>query len=211
MVQNPYIQPACYRRVRLPMARTKEFDPAEALDLALDLFWRRGYEGTSLRDLLEAMDVSRQSLYDTFGDKRSLFLKVLARYEKLAMDGMIRLLEGRGTLAAIRGFCEYFMSEIVHDTDRGSCLMASTAIEVGRDDPEIQAVVKAYFARVEAVIHAALVGAMEAGEIDADRDLRAYARHLVNALHGLGIMGRAGASRPALRQMLNVALSVLDR
>ncbi len=192
------------------MARTKEFDPDAALDLALDLFWRRGYEGTSLRDLLEGMDISRQSLYDTFGDKRSLFLKVLARYEKLAMDGLIRHLEGQRTLAAIRGFCEYFMSEIVHDTDRGSCLMASTAIEVGRADPEIQATVKAYFTRVEAAMHAALVSATEAGEIGPDRDLRGFARHLVNALHGLGIMGRAGASRPALRQMLNVALSVLE-
>ena len=51
-------------------------------------------------------------------------------------------------MAAIRGFCEYFMAEIVHDSDRGSCLMASTAIEVGRADPEIQAIVKAYFGRV---------------------------------------------------------------
>ena len=211
MVQNLYVQPACYRRVTYPMARTKEFDPEAALDLALDLFWRRGYEGTSLRDLLEGMDISRQSLYDTFGDKRSLFLKVLARYEQLAMDGLIRHLEGGATLAAVRGFCEYFMSEIVHDSARGSCLMASTAIEVGRADPEIQALVKAYFGRIESTFHAALVGAAEAGEIGPDRDLRALARHLVNALHGLGIMGRAGASRPALRQMLNVALSALER
>jgi TetR/AcrR family transcriptional repressor of nem operon len=193
------------------MARTKEFDPEEALDRALDIFWRRGYEGTSLRDLLEGMDISRQSLYDTFGDKRSLFLKVLARYETLAMEGMIQLLEGKGTLTAVRGFAEYFLAEIILDADRGSCLMASTAIEVGRADPEIQTVVKTYFGRVEAAIHAVLANAMEAGQIAEDRDLRALARHLVNALHGLGIMGRAGHSRPALRQMLNGALSVLEK
>lgn len=193
------------------MARTKEFDPEEALDRALDIFWRRGYEGTSLRDLLEGMDISRQSLYDTFGDKRSLFLKVLARYETLAMEGMIQLLEGKGTLTAVRGFAEYFLAEIVLDADRGSCLMASTAIEVGRADPEIQTVVKTYFGRVEAAIHGVLANAMEAGQIAEDRDLRALARHLVNALHGLGIMGRAGHSRPALRQMLNGALSVLEK
>ena len=193
------------------MARTKEFDPEEALDRALDIFWRRGYEGTSLRDLLEGMDISRQSLYDTFGDKRSLFLKVLARYETLAMEGMIQLLAGKGSLTAIRGFCEYFLAEIVLDTDRGSCLMASTAIEVGRADPEIQTVVKTYFGRVESAIHAVLAGSMEAGQIAEDRDLRALARHLVNAIHGLGIMGRAGTSRPAMRQMLNAALSVLDK
>lgn len=193
------------------MARTKEFDPEEALDRALDIFWRRGYEGTSLRDLLEGMDISRQSLYDTFGDKRSLFLKVLARYEALAMEGLVQLLEGRNTVTAIRGFAEYFLHEVVLDSDRGSCLMASTAIEVGRADLEIQAVVKTYFGRIETAIHAVLAGAMEAGQIDAGRDLRAIARHLVNAIYGLGIMGRAGSSRPVLRQMLNVALSVLER
>lgn len=193
------------------MARTKEFDPDEALDRALDIFWRRGYEGTSLRDLLEGMDISRQSLYDTFGDKRSLFLRVLARYETLSMQGMIQLLEGKSSVAAIRGFAEYFLHEVVHDGERGSCLMASTAIEVGRADPEIQSIVKAYFGRVEAAIHGVLTGAMEAGQIADDRDLRALARHLVNAIHGLGIMGRSGFSRPVLRQMLSVALSVIDR
>ncbi len=193
------------------MARTKEFDPEEAIDRALDLFWRRGYEGTSLRDLLETMDISRQSLYDTFGDKRSLFLKVLERYERLAMEGLVQHLEGKGTLLAVRGFCEYFMSEIVHDRDRGSCLMASTAIEVGPGDPEIQTVVKTYFSRVEAALHTALTSAMAAGELSKDHDLRALARHLVNSIHGLGIMGRAGFSRPVLRQMLTVALSVLER
>ncbi len=191
------------------MARTKEFDPEEVLDLALDLFWRRGYEGCSLRDLLDAMDISRQSLYDTFGDKRSLFLKVLARYEKLAMEGLIQLLDGKGTVTAVRGFGEYFLSKVV--LDRGSCLMANTAIEVGADDPEIQTIVRAYFGRVETAIHSVLASAMEAGQIAEDRDLRALARHLVNAIHGLGIMARGGASRPMLRQMLSVSMSVLDR
>ncbi len=213
MVQNPYVQASCYRpyyrQVSTPMARTKEFDPDEVLDLALDLFWRRGYEGCSLRDLLETMDISRQSLYDTFGDKRSLFLKVLARYEKLATEGVIQLLEGKGTITAVRGFGEYFLSKIV--LERGSCLMANTAIEVGGSDPEIQAIVRAYFGRVEAAIHAVLASAMEAGQISQGADLKALSRHLVNAIHGLGVMSRAGASRPMLRQMLNVALSVLER
>jgi TetR/AcrR family transcriptional repressor of nem operon len=191
------------------MARTKEFDPEVAIDLALELFWKRGYEGTSLRELLDAMDISRQSLYDTFGDKRSLFIKVLARYEKLAMEGLVQHLEGKGSLLAVKGFAEYFMANVA--SDGGSCLMASTAIEVGDSDPEIQSIVRAYFVKVETAIHSVLAGAMEAGQIAEGRDLRVLARHLVNALHGLCIMSRSGASRPMLRQMLNVALSVLER
>lgn len=225
MVQNFYCaehaRPRAYYQHLQPMPRIKEFDPEEALDRALDLFWRRGYEGASLRDLLDHMEISRQSLYDTFGDKRSLFLKVLARYEELAVTGMLEPLT-RGSwarpierpltaLVAIRGFFELFLSEVVLDRQRGSCLMANTAIEVGPADPEIQAVVRAYFGRVEEALHAALSRAQEAGEIAADREPRALARSLVNTLYGLGIMSRAGASRAALRQMLDVGLSVLTK
>lgn len=212
MVQNFYAEPAGVRPPGSPMSRTKEFDPERALDLALDIFWRRGYEGTTLRDLLEGMDISRQSLYDTFGDKRSLFLKVLERYERLMMEGLtVRHLQGAGSVEAIRGYCEYFLAEIVHDPALGSCLMANTAIEVGAGDPEIQTIVRAYFGRLEGILHGVLAGARKAGEIGEDRDVRALARHILNALHGLGIMGRSGASRSVLRQMLNTALSVLER
>jgi TetR/AcrR family transcriptional repressor of nem operon len=211
MVQNFYAEPASGRPTGFFMSRTKEFDPELALDQALDIFWRRGYEGTSLRDLLEGMEISRQSLYDTFGDKRSLFLKVLARYEALMMEGLVQHLEGQGSVAAVRGYCEYFMADIVRDVQRGSCLMANTAIEVGPGDAEIQAIVRTYFNRVEALVFTVLAAARESGQLAVGADLRALARHVVNALHGLGIMGRSGASGPMLRQMLSVALSVLER
>lgn len=193
------------------MSRIKEFDPEAALDRALDLFWRRGYEGASLRDLLEHMDISRQSLYDTFGDKRSLFLKVLTRYEQLTMEGLFRLLEHRTTVTAIRGFFQTFLAEVVLTTTRGSCLMANTAIEVGTEDAEIHAAVRTYFVRVEEAFYAVLAGAREIGQLPEGIDLRATARHLVNTLYGLGVMGRAGVSRLALRQMVDVALSVLEK
>lgn len=223
MVQNFYAQesarPRAYYQHLQAMPRVKEFDPEEALDRALDMFWRRGYEGASLRDLLEHMEISRQSLYDTFGDKRSLFLKVLARYEALAVEGMLDTLTRTGwsrpierpltALVAIRGFFELFLAEVVLDRERGSCLMANTAIEVGPADPEIQAVVRAYFGRVEEALHAALERAHEAGELRPGSEPRALARHLVNTLYGLGIMSRAGAGRAALRQMIDVGLSVL--
>jgi TetR/AcrR family transcriptional repressor of nem operon len=211
MVQNSYAEPSSGQPTGFFMPRTKEFDPEQALDLALDIFWRRGYEGTSLRDLLEGMDISRQSLYDTFGDKRSLFIKVLGRYEALMMEGLVQHLQGLATVEAIRGYCEYFRSEVVHVQAHGSCLMANTAIEVGPTDAEIQGIVRTYFGRVESILHGVLAGARAGGQIREDSDVRALARHVLNALHGLGIMGRSGASRPMLRQMLNVALSVLER
>jgi len=237
MVQNVYCpraRPRAYYAHLEPevrsMPRVKEFDPDAALERALDLFWRRGYEATSLRELVEHMQIPRQSLYDTFGDKRSLFLKVLARYEEQALAS-VRLLQpdeipsyrlamdpdARARAAkfmrsplALRGFFETYLHEVVLDGSRGSCLMANTALEVGDEDPEIHAVVRAYFQKVEDVFFAALTAGVEAGELRAGRDLRALARHLVNAYYGLGIMGRSGASRLALRQMVDVALSVIE-
>lgn len=233
MVQSfypPLARPrAYYHSPYVPMPRAKEFDPEQALDRALDLFWRKGYAGASLRDLLEHMEISRQSLYDTFGDKRSLFLKALARYEELSMGNTIKLLqldeipsyrlatdpEARARAArfvrsplAIRGFFETYVAEVVLSRDHGSCLMANTAIEVGPTDPEIHAVVRAYFQRIEDAFFTLLGAAIEAGELE-ERDPRALARHLMNTLYGLGVMGRAGASRMALRQMIDVGLSVL--
>ena len=64
------------------MARSKEFDEEHALALAMDLFWRQGYENTSLADLIQEMGIARQSLYDTFGDKRTLYLKAMAFYRQ---------------------------------------------------------------------------------------------------------------------------------
>lgn len=238
MVQNVYCHEVGRPRAghthlepKRSMPRVKEFDPEAALERALDLFWRRGYEATSLRELVEHMEIPRQSLYDTFGDKRSLFLKVLARYEEQALHNTVKLLEideipsyrlamdqeARARAVkfmrspvALRGFFETYLHEVVLDSNRGSCLMANTALEVGEEDPEILAVVRAYFQRVEEAFFAALTAGVEAGELKPSRDLRALARHLVNALYGLGIMGRSGASRLALRQMVDVALSVID-
>lgn len=239
MVQNVYChqeaRPRAYyahlQTDRSPMPRVKEFDPKAALERALDLFWRRGYEATSLRELVEHMEIPRQSLYDTFGDKRSLFLKVLARYEEQALEGTVKLLELEAipsyrlatdadakartakfmrSPVALRGFFETYLHEVLLDASRGSCLMANTALEVGDEDPEIQAVVRAYFQRVEDTFFAVLTAGVEAGELKPSRDLRALARHLVNAYYGLGIMSRSGASRLALRQMVDVALSVIE-
>ena len=214
------------------MPRVKEFDPAVALDRALDLFWRRGYEATSLRELVEHMEIQRQSLYDTFGDKRSLFLKVLARYEEQALENTVKLLQPDAipsyrlatdpdakaravqfmrSSVALRGFFETYLHEVVRASARGSCLMANTALEVGNEDPEIQAVVRGYFQKIEDAFFGALSAGVEAGELKPSHDLRALARHLLNAYYGLGIMGRAGASRAALRQMIDVALSVVER
>src|SRR5581483_9686973 len=90
-VQNKYT--VC-QRGKCIMARPKMFDRTERLDKAMELFWSRGYEATSIHDLLVHLVINRQSLYDTFGDKHTLFLETLKRYEELGKPPLLAELEG---------------------------------------------------------------------------------------------------------------------
>src|ERR1700686_1903257 len=120
------------------MARPREFDPSEALEKATRVFWKRGYQSTSFRDLMKATHLSKQSLYCAFGDKRALFLKVLRHYREqnsLALESLDR--QQKSPLDALRETMTYaaFRSELIHCPS--GCLVANTTLEFGSDDPEI--------------------------------------------------------------------------
>ncbi|MCA9692397.1 MAG: TetR/AcrR family transcriptional regulator [Nannocystaceae bacterium] len=192
------------------MSRPKTFDPDEALERAMHLFWERGYEGASLRELLEAMEISRQSLYDTFGDKRQLFLRVLSRYRALVSVLIDDHLERSSpTLASLHGFLQYYLAQILQ-TDRRACLMAMAALELGLRDEEVATHVRDYLESLELAFVRVLRAAARAGELRDDADPVALARSLVTSLMGLSVSARAGLSRTALRQIVTTALSILE-
>ncbi|MGM0578146.1 MAG: TetR/AcrR family transcriptional regulator [Myxococcota bacterium] len=191
------------------MPRPREFDEDEALSRAVDVFWRRGYEATSMRDLLGAMGLGRQSLYDTFGGKRALFLRAVDRYRRDTAARIEALYGPDAGVEAIRAHFEFVMEHIVGRPEIGACMMANTALELGLVDEEATSVVRRHLAGCEEAIHDALVRATRVGDVDADLDPRAVARYLTAALHGLGVMARSGASPEALRQVVDVTLSVL--
>src|SRR3712207_4819608 len=115
------------------MPRTKEFEPRDALDAATELFWRRGYGATTMRDLLDAMCIGRGSFYDTFGDKHALFLAALDRFEEVRTAWVGEVLEGSG----LDGVDEVFrrtVDGLVEFEPRRGCLMANTAVELAPHD-----------------------------------------------------------------------------
>lgn len=190
------------------MPRTKEFEPGEALDAAMQLFWRKGYAATSLRDLLDGMGIGYGSLYNTFGDKHSLFLASLDRFRKLRTSWIDEVLEDSG-LSGIEEVFRRTVDGLVSFEPRRGCLLANTAVELGPHDAEVAAKISRYVRHTEAVFERALIRAQEAGEIPADRDPRALARFLVNALHGLRVLARVGTDRAVLEDAVRVALDVL--
>ena len=129
------------------MARPREFDETTALDAAMDCFWRDGYEATSVRDLAARMGITGASLYNAFGDKRSLFREVLQRYAERSTRERIARLES--TLPPKQAVVA-FLGEIVErsvDGDRRGCLLVNTALEIAPHDPVLGAEVAGHLRR----------------------------------------------------------------
>ncbi|MEU3054792.1 TetR/AcrR family transcriptional regulator [Streptomyces griseus] len=194
------------------MARTKEFDPEAALQAALELFWRRGYEATSMADLVEHLGIGRASIYATFGNKHELYLKALDRYNENRDPGLLGELSQPGpALPAVRALVRRFAAEADSDDHRTQgCFITNTAAELGPHDPEAARRVEASWSHIETLLHSALVRARSQGELPADRDPRALARMLLVLMQGLRVVGKASDDPGRVRDAAEQALTLLD-
>jgi TetR/AcrR family transcriptional repressor of nem operon len=190
------------------VARTKEFEPLEALDAATELFWRKGYEAASMRELLDAMGIGRGSFYGTFGDKHALFLSALDRFQEVRTSWVEEALRGEG-LGGIEEVFRRSLNGLFQFRPPRGCLLANSAVELAPHDPEVAARISRYIGRTEDAFQEALVRARRSGEICSDSDPRALARFLVNTLHGMRVLARAGADREALEDTVRVVLQAL--
>src|SRR5262245_9803494 len=190
------------------MARPKEFDPERALLKAMSLFWRLGYENTSVEALMREMGIARQSLYDTFGDKRALYLKALAFYRDRTNGDMRQMLESTPSVKA--GFSRLLQglaAETRDQHDRG-CLLLSANLQRDPKDAVLTDFLRDNQARVEAILGSALRRAQAQGELSADQDATALARFFVVTIQGMRAMARLRSDRRALEQVARVALGV---
>src|SRR6266436_8099041 len=193
------------------MARSKEFETKRALAAAMNVFWRLGYENTSLEVLTREMGVARQSLYDTFGDKRALYLKAMAFYREETNSSMRQLLRSSRTVK--QGFTRLFLGLIAESREQHErgCLLLSANMERAVDDREITQFLRDNQAEVESIFAEALRRAQSNGELPGGQDPRAVAKFLVVTLQGMRAMARLKSDRPALRQVAKLALAVFDR
>ncbi|MBM7172411.1 TetR/AcrR family transcriptional regulator [Streptomyces sp. G44] len=194
------------------MARTKEFDPDAALQSALELFWRRGYEATSMADLVEALGIGRASIYATFGNKHDLYLKALERYGKQQRPLLLAELAQPGpALPAVRAAVRRFGAEATAEQRRLSgCFVTNTAAELAPHDEAAARGVERSWDHVETLLHSALVRAQGQGELPEDRDPLMLARMLLVLLQGLRVVGKASADPARVRDAVEQALTLLD-
>jgi TetR/AcrR family transcriptional regulator, transcriptional repressor for nem operon len=193
------------------MARKKAFDRNEVLEKAMDVFWQKGYEATSVEDLVQQMGINRGSLYDTFGDKHKLFLAAIAHYEETIVSQAIAQLESPDAgKQAIIAYFKDVIDRLVKDGRRG-CLMTNAAVELCPHDSEAVNRISANLDRIEAAFLTALTTAQARGEISAQLDRLALARFLTSTLQGLRVICKVKADRAVLQTIVEIAVSVLDR
>lgn len=191
--------------------RPKSFDEEEALERAMDLFWRRGYKGAAIADLLSHMGISRQSLYDTFGNKRDLFVRVLGHYRATQLSRALDLLEREGSQIENVKAVVHFFETLGEDVECRGCLVANSLIEFGPgEDEEISELLRDSLGKLAAGFQQALRNAQAQGELAAGKSPEQIARALTNSVVGMAVTGRLRMARDGLHDVYAGTLSMLD-
>jgi TetR/AcrR family transcriptional regulator, transcriptional repressor for nem operon len=193
------------------MARLKEFDEEVAIDAAVDRFWARGYEATSVRDLAECMGIGGASLYNAYGDKRALFTRSLERYANRSMRERIARLEARHRpKEAIRAFLAEIVERSLKDPERRGCLLVNSALDIAPHDAEIAKAVSGYLDELRGFFRRNLEAGQKTGEVAKKLDPEETSSHLLGVVLGIRVLARTGANRQTLENVARPALALLN-
>lgn len=193
------------------MARPREFDEGAALDAAIQCFWSRGYEATSVRDLADAMGIAGPSLYNTFGDKRTLYRQALEHYVERGFCDRVRRFESDlAPRAAIAAFFDEIIELSLADDQRKGCLIVNSALELAPHDPEFQVALVKVLRDMEAFFHRCVKAGQDTGAISVSLPADDLARMLLGLLMGLRVLARSRPEPELLRGLVRPALALLD-
>ena len=193
------------------MARPRAFDNDEALDAAIECFWRRGLAATSVRDLASEMGINAPSLYNAFGDKRRLFAEALERYAQQSMRERILRIESKyAGSQAIEDFFKEVIERSLSDPNRRGCLIVNSALEVAPHDKALQLVIAAYLAEIESFFRRCLETSARGGGLPASTNIADTSRLFLGILLGIRVTSRANPQRALLEGMVRPALALLE-
>jgi TetR/AcrR family transcriptional repressor of nem operon len=190
--------------------RPLEYDPDKALDAAMHVFWLHGYGSTSMQDLLQAMGLSKSSLYQGFGGKKELFIRCINRY----CDQMSEVLQGLlGKAESGSGFIEEILlhaaTEASRPDMRRGCLLMNTASEFAQKDPDIADRVTIGFERLRGVLTSAVLRGQREGDISSGLEAEVLASYLISSLGGLKTVVKGGADGKRVKEIVGVILRAL--
>jgi AcrR family transcriptional regulator len=190
----------------MPSGRTRQFDVDEALDRALEVFWRKGYEGTSLADLTRSMRINRPSLYAAFGNKEELFRKALDRYQTGPQSFLTEAMAKPTARAVVEAiFSGFVRMQRGRDKARG-CLIVCGALACGEEaEPVRQELAQLRQAAVTA-LRERFERAVQDGDLPEGSDCATLARYIATVLNGLAVQAASGATEKELRLVSAMAM-----
>ncbi len=192
------------------MARTKDFDEDEVLKKAVDLFWLKGYSATSMQDLVDSLGISRSSLYDTYGDKHTLFIKALERYQREVSSVFCNIINSDlPAKEIVKELLEMIVGELVSDKAHKGCFLVNAEVEVAPHDPEANQIICAGDQQVEDTFYLVIKQGQEKGEIKNKEDARALARFTFNTVKGIRVTAKSTSDKAVFEDIIKMAISVL--
>ncbi len=194
------------------MSRTKQFDERQALVSAMLVFWEKGYEGTSIHDLEQAMGLNRTSIYNAFGNKRAIFSRVMTCYQESVMSALFaELARAPDIREGVRRLLNGALNMHFDEDNPGGCLMVLSMLESHQHDEQSMAAMQAAFHNMKSTLQTMLGKAKKAGELSPDLDVSSMATTITTTMSGMMVMGMAGFSRAALKKTINQVVSLLDK
>lgn len=188
----------------------KTFDTNEAIDRATEVFWKKGYDATSMSDLITAMRINKGSLYNAFGSKKQLFDLALARYDQTHRSA--RLSELRAwpdPVAAIKAFFDGMIDDVRDNPENLGCFVINTAQDLPNQPPEIAAIVRSSLKDIESFFSDSIRKGQQLGDISNSIDPETTAQALLSMLVGLRLMSRGAVGIPVLEGVRDGAMRLL--
>ena len=193
------------------MARTKDFDENEVLGKAIQVFWHKGYNGTSIQDLVDGLGISRSSLYDTYTDKHTLFVKALESYQCNGAGKIQQIIDNTDSAKdTIKKLLEFAGDEMLGDKQQKGCFILNAEVEVAPHDAEVNKLVCQNDQQMEEAFFQVINNGINNGEIKNNKDARALARFIFNALKGMRVTAKSTKDKAAFDDIIKLTVSILN-
>ncbi len=183
------------------MARPREFDEAEALDRAMEVFWKKGYQNTSLDDLLDAMGIQRGSFYNTFGSKKETYLRAIDRYSEFMFDGgpFTQAAHMEPGLEGLATTIDGYIDSVTGDAETHGCFFAHVSKEHRGDDPVIQQAIVSGIERMRSIVMRSIEAAQHDGDLPGHVSADGMATLFMSVAWGIHVMAEAGVPNEDLK------------
>ena len=191
------------------MARLIEFDRDKALESAMLLFWRQGYNATSLSQLLEAMAISRSSFYAAFTDKRSVYIEALTLFSQRTNSVLLSVEDDRNPCNAIKNFFEHTLFSVPERRMRRGCMMVNTVLELADVDQGLSILASQKLDEIERAFEVCFERALESGTFSSQQTAKELAQFVMTINQGLRVSSRKDISKKDLQNILTTTTSVL--